>query len=141
MAVTAEQLIDVSGVYSTGHAPVAASTTIYGGTMVFSASGYASGDDDSGGNQFLGIARETYDNSSGSAGDVSCEFYDEGKFVLVGSGFTQATVGADIYATDNYTVTTASASASFIGKCVEYISATKIRVKIETTPSFDGTGG
>ncbi len=140
MAVAEDQLINVSGVTSVGFGPVAASTMIYGGTLCFFASGFVDDDDNAGANQFAGIARETYDNSSGSAGDQIAEFYDNGKFELQGSGFSQATVGADIYATDNYTVTTSSTDASYIGKCVAFVSSTKIIVKIETTPSFDGTG-
>lgn len=142
MAVTAEQLMKHQGGLRNGSLPVAATTTIYGGTMVFSNSGgYAVGIVASGANQFQGMARETYDNSSGGNGDIVAEHITEGDFELQGSGFTQATVGADIYASDNYTVTASDSSTSYVGKCVGLVSATRIIVRINTTPTFDGTGG
>ena len=142
MAVTAEQLMKIQGPRHTGYGPVAASTILYGGTMVFvdASTGYLTGDDDGGSNAFAGIAKRTYDNSSGSAGDVDAELWTECDIELTGSSFTQATNGVDIYATDNYTVTASSTSSTYIGRCVAFVSSTKIIVRLETTPSFDGTG-
>lgn len=129
MAVTANQLITKQEGCKQGH-PVAASTTIYQGTLVYLASGYADDDTNSGANQFAGIAIEEKDNSSGSAGDLDVDVWQEGVFELVGTGFTQGTVGSDIYGSDNYTVTTTSSSNTYIGRCVGYVSSTKILVKI-----------
>lgn len=109
--------------------PVAASATIYKGAMVGLSSGYARGL--VAGDVFVGIAYEKADNSSGSAGDINVRVWDEGKFLLTGSGFTQGTVGSKIYASADGTVTTTSSSNSLIGRCVGYYSTTQIWVQID----------
>ena len=118
--------------------PIAASTTIYEGTLNFiTVTGYLDDDTATGANRFAGIALAYKDNSSGSAGDLQGEVYADGVFELVGTGFSQASVGLPVYATDNYTVTTApSASAVYIGRCEGYVSSTRILVDIDP----DGTG-
>lgn len=131
MSVAANQLIERQEGCKTA-IPVAASTHIYQGTLVFVAAGYADDDTGSGANRFGGIAIEEKDNSSGSAGDLAVEVWNKGVFTLVGSGFAQTSVGKDVFASDNYTITlTASASTVRIGRIVEYISATKVRVLID----------
>jgi len=137
MSVTANQLIQAMDPGKLIPAPVAGTTTLYQGTLAFwertsgAGEGFALGDDDSGNNNFAGIVVDKVDNSAGSAGDKKAELYTEGSFVLEGAGFTQAMVGDKIYATDNYTVTNVDTNATYIGTCVEYISATKIRVKLD----------
>lgn len=133
MAVTANQIIKKQDGSIRAY-PVAASTKIYQGTLVFlTAAGYADDDTATGVNGFLGIAKEYVDNSSGSAGDLSVEVYTEGDFELVGSGFAQADVGSIVYAEDNFTIGVSISSASVpIGKVVRYVSATKLIVEIET---------
>lgn len=112
---------------------VAASTTIYEGTLNFTTvTGYLDDDTASGANHFAGIAVAYVDNASGSAGDKTGECYAEGVFELVGTGFTQASVGLAVYASDNYVVTcTPSASGVYIGTCVGYVSSTKILVALD----------
>lgn len=130
MAVTANQLITMQAGQKQGH-PVAASTRLYQGTLVFiNSSGYADDDTNSGANNFGGIAVADTDNSSGSNSDENVEVWQEGVFELVGSGFSQGTVGSDIYASDNYTVTTTATSNTYIGRCVGYVSSTNILVKL-----------
>lgn len=117
--------------------PVAASTNILEGTLVFADSnGRAADDTGSGANPFAGVAVAQQDNSGGGAEALQVEVHTEGKFLLVGTGFTQATVGKRIYATDNYTVTAdgTTANAVPIGKCAAYVSSTKIWVEIEPNP-------
>lgn len=132
MAVTANQIVKRRDGCRES-IPVAASTTIYEGALVFvSATGYADDDTATGANRFAGIAVKQADNGSGSAGDIECEVYRDGVFLLSGSGFTQASVGLDAFATDNYTVTTApSASGVKIGKVVDYVSSSTVYVAIE----------
>lgn len=133
MAVTADQLIVSQEAHHLDlqHTPVAAAKTIYKGTLVFLASGYATDVTNSGANKFAGIADQHVDNSAGSAGDLNVETWRSGRFELTGSSFTQATVGVPIYASDNYTVTATSTSNTLIGRCVEFVSATKIVVDIK----------
>jgi len=106
---------------------------IYENTLVFvNATGYADDDTASGVNKFAGISITQVDNSAGSAGDKSCEFCTEGKFLLVGSGFSQANVGKPVYATDNYTITTTPAAAGVrIGTVASYVSSTKVYVELD----------
>lgn len=144
-AVTAGQLIKRQEGCRSG-LPVYQAVTIYEGTLVFiNSSGYAVGIVASGANPFAGVAIKEADNSAGQDGDVDCEVWTDGVFELEGSGFSQATVGADIYASDNYTVVTSSSSTSYVGKCVGYVSATKILVQIRryapTSPLADDATG
>lgn len=136
MSVAANQLVQDQDAGALVGIPVGASTHIYGGTLVFrertsgAGEGYATDTPDTNANDFAGVARDEADNSAGSAGDKDVECYQEGSFVLQGSGFSQANNGDVAYASDNYTVTTNNAYAA-IGRIVEVLSATKVRVKID----------
>ncbi len=138
MAVTANQTLQAQNPRRLVTGKVAASTTLYQNTLAFfertsgSGEGYVLGDDDGGANNFAGIVVDKVDNSSGSAGDKDVELYTEGDVVLQGSGFTRAIVGDKAYADDNFTTTATSGSMTYIGTFVEYISATKMRVAIDT---------
>lgn len=132
MAVTANQITSRQDGCRIG-GPVAASTTLYENTLCFTnLTGYIDDDTATGANKFAGVNIHYKDNSAGSAGDLDTEVYREGVFRLTGTGFTQASVGLPVYATDNYTVTTApSASGVYVGQCTEYISTTEIMVDID----------
>jgi hypothetical protein len=133
MSVSANQLIVRQDGCKVSH-PVEESTHLYQGTMAFvNADGYLDDDTNSGANVFAGIVITEVDNDAAVDGAKDCDVWADGVFVLVGSGFTQGTVNSDIYATDNFTVTTTSAGGTYVGRCVGYISSTKIRVKIEGT--------
>ena len=138
MAVTENQIIKRQDGDRRSY-PVKASTKILDGTLVFlTAGGYADDDTATGVNGFVGIANGEADNTNGSDGDITVEVFAEGDFVLVGAGtYTQADVGSIIYGDDNYTISTAIGATSVpIGKCVGFVSATKLVVEIETV----GTG-
>ena len=106
---------------------VAAGKRLFANTICFfDAGGYLT---DTAGTPFAGIIKDEANNTDGADGDISQELYTEGVIYLEGAGFTQATVGQAIHATDNYTVATAGGSK--IGRCVEFVSATKIGVKID----------
>jgi len=133
MSVAANQTTPLSNETRNG-LPVAASTRIYERTLVFlNASGYADDDTATGVNPFAGISVAEVDNSGGSNGTLNCELYTEGKALLTGSGFTQASVGLDAFASDNYTVSQTPAAGSVrIGTITGYVSSTKVWVQIET---------
>lgn len=138
MAVTENQIIKRQDGDRRSY-PVKASTKILDGTLVYlTAGGYADDDTATGVNGFVGIANGEADNTSGSDGDITVEVFAEGDFVLVGAGtYTQANVGDVIYGDDNYTINTSIGSTSVpIGRCVGFVSATKLVVEIEPT----GTG-
>lgn len=138
MAVTENQIIKRQDGNRRSY-PVKASTKILDGTLVFlTAGGYADDDTATGVNGFVGIANGEADNTSGGDGDINVEVWTEGDFVLVGAGtYSQADVGSIIYGDDNYTISTAIGATSVpIGKCVGFVSATKLIVEIESV----GTG-
>jgi hypothetical protein len=132
MAVTANQIIKMQDDGIRAY-PVAASTRIYEGTLVFiTAAGYADDDTATGVNGFIGIARAECDNSSGSAGDKWVEVYTKGDFELTSTGLAQTDVGMPAYADDNYAVVNALGSTSVrIGKFARYVSSTKAVVSIQ----------
>lgn len=133
MAVTENQLKTSRNEGSLVGVPVKGSVNIYEGTIVFydAASGYATDITNSGANEFAGVAKHQADNSGGSDGDITVELYQDGEFELVGSGFTQAAAGDLIYASDNYTATTTNTSNSLLGRAVEFVSTTKLLVKLD----------
>jgi len=136
MAVTANQL-HVRQEPGLRNYPVAATTHIYQGTLAFTVpgSGYLSDVVAAGANAFAGVAKQEVNNSSGAAGDLNCEVFTDGSFELVGAGFVQADVGSPVYATDNYTITkTRTANSVFVGFIEEFVSTTKVMVRISHDP-------
>ena len=112
---------------------VVASDIIYKGALVkINAAGYLAPCAGEAGSQFAGVAVEQCDNSAGSAGDKEVLVMQDGCHELPGSGFSQADVGSQAYATDDNEVTTTEGTTSKqkVGIIVKYISATKVLVKI-----------
>lgn len=132
MAVTANQVLTRRGADLTS--AKAAAVNLYAGTFAFydASTGYVTNDDNGGANAFAGIVYQQCDNSGGSAGDLSVELITEGQVLVTGSGFSQATVGDAIYASDNYTATASSSSTSLIGRCTDFVSSTQVYVSIQT---------
>lgn len=133
MSVAANQLISRQDGQRLNF-PVEEATRLYQGTLAFvNAAGYGVPDTGSGLNEFGGVVVEEVDNSGGADGDKRVETLADGVFVLVGSGFSQASVERDAFASDNYTIADAPIAGSVrIGRIVEYLSSTKVRVAIET---------
>lgn len=132
-AVTANQLLRRRDCNKNG-GPVAASTTLYQGTMAFvNATGYIDDDTASGVNKFAGIVPVQVDNSSGAAGDLDTDLFAEGQFLLTGSGFTQADVGKPVFATDNNTIVLAPTDAAvYVGTVATFESTTTLWVRLDT---------
>ncbi len=132
MAVTANQLINRKDGDRDSY-PVDALTSLYEGTLAFlTPSGYLAGGTGTGANRFAGLVVRGVDNSAGSAGDQTGELFSCGEALLSGSGFTQASVGRDAFASDNYTVSDAPSAAGVrIGTIARYVSATKVWVRLE----------
>lgn len=132
MAVSANQILDSAADDNLG-VPVAASTRLWSNTLAYLASGYLDDDTAAGANKFAGIVTDEKDNSGGSAGDIKGEVRRTGKYLLTGTGFTQATVGSLAYGTDNFTVTDngAAEGAVYIGRFAEYYSSTQMWVEID----------
>lgn len=138
MATTANQLLDAMDPGRLRAGKIDALVTLYEGTLCFregtsgASEGYITDVSDSGANAFQGIVKDYADNSAGDAGDHDCEYYTEGAYVLPVAGALQQQVGDPAYATDNWTVTPSSTNASLIGRFVEYIDSTHMRVDIHT---------
>jgi hypothetical protein len=134
MAATTNQVIVAQEPSGLVGVPVVASVNIPQGTMVFAvaASGLATNSIAGGANHFLGIARGQADNSSGGNSDKTVEVFQTGVFQLEGSGFTQALVGDKIYAVDNFAVNATATSQTLVGRVTEFVSSTKIMVRLET---------
>lgn len=113
--------------------PVAASQLIYQGALVMhNATGYVANCTPLAGSSFAGVAYEKVTNSDGAAGDKQIRCEKHGSFLMEGAGFTQADVGSEVRASDNDTVQIAAlADSQVVGRIVEYISATQVRVKID----------
>lgn len=115
--------------------PVAATTTIYKGTLVgLNSSGYLVPMSDAASLLFAGVAAEKVANS-GSAGDKSCRVHREGEFefAYAGGDAAQARVGELAYAQDDQTVDEDASLTTNdypVGEIVEVVSTTKVRVAI-----------
>lgn len=138
MSVTANQIVRKKGENTRQHYGALAAKHFYQDTLVFvnrtsgSGEGYATDVINSGANNFAGIAEEEVDNSSGSSGDKNVVVWNNGRFLLTGSGFGQHLVGEAAYASDNFTVTASSTNTTRIGTFKQYVSSTQMWVEIET---------
>lgn len=110
---------------------VAASTTIYKGTLTTLASGYLTGSTGADGEPFAGVAYEGVDNSEGSAGDKSTRVFRKGIFEFIMSGAAVTDIGSDVYSVDNQTVTTTQSSAEpAVGRIVAVENSGKVFIDI-----------
>ena len=79
------------------------------------------------GENFLGFADQTVDNTSGASG-VTISVATKGYVQLVVTGVTSASLGATVYASDGNTFTLTSTSNSKIGKVAKIVSGTTVLV-------------
>jgi hypothetical protein len=100
--------------------PVAASTTIYKGTLVsIDADGYLTDAVDTSAFFFVGVAAETVDNSAGSDGTKDCTVWLEGAFIFTCTNDAVTDRFKHVYATDNQTVsTTATTNVGAVGRII-----------------------
>ena len=134
MAVTANQIVRRRG--RDGHirkVPVAASTTLYEGTLCY---------EDAGGDfvgvilengAFGGIVRETVDNSAGADGDKFAEVWTDGDFLLTCSAASllKADVGKTVAGVDNAQVSETLTDSPLVGIITEFVSTTQAWVSIK----------
>ncbi len=111
-----------------------ASVKIPKGTLVVidSTTGYVTTLTDSSGKIFAGVAYETVDNSAGDPGAKSIRVETTGTFEFVDSGAAVTDVGQVFFGSDNQTITNAATTALLaVGVCVECVSATSTRIRID----------
>lgn len=116
----------------------AAAVKIIKGTLVCSnATGYATNAADTAGFSFMGVAKETTDNSGGAAGALRCELWTQGQFIFTMAGLTQADMGKAVFATDNQTLSlTKSTNIGSVGRIIDVLSATSALIELRPLP-FD----
>lgn len=104
-----------------------------GGIVHVTSAGVAVAGADTSGNKMVGVAVKQTDNSAG-ASNVYCEVWDEGVFTFTYTDASAAVVGALVYCADDQTVSLVGTTTNdvIVGKIVEVISATSVRVKIVT---------
>lgn len=101
--------------------PAAVAKMLTGTIVVLNASGFAEPGATATGKKCVGVAKETVDNTGGSAGDLQVPV-ERGTFLFENSAttdeITNADYGADCYVVDNQTVakTNGSSTRSVAGK-------------------------
>ena len=115
--------------------PVEEATTIYEGALVsVNAAGYAVNASDAANDAFVGVCHVGADNSGGADGaGEKVQVWTDGVIDCVYAGTaTQANVGDLVYAVDNQTVDVVGDTTNdvLVGKIVEFVTATKVRVAI-----------
>jgi len=115
--------------------PVAGSTTIYKGALVaLNATGYLVPMSVATGLIARGVAKEQVDNSGGADGDLNCKS-ETGIYKFVNDGtnpVSRATIGDNVYAEDDQTVSTNATGTSVAGELVDF-DGTNAFVKVGTS--------
>ena len=107
-----------------------ASTTIYKGALVcLDTNGLAVPAADTASFIFVGVAYETATSAASGSTYVTVE--KRGEYEMVTSGATQATTGKKVFASDDQTVATSTTNSIAVGYDGEFVSATKVRVRID----------
>lgn len=116
-----------------------AAELVYKGTLMdIQADGYAGQISDTDGLVFAGVAAETKDNSGGSDGDLNIDIYVTGIFEFKTTGAAISWVGnlayADLANPDSgqrVLNTTGGTNPVVVGRIVEVVSSTRVRVRID----------
>lgn len=143
-------------VFETGHdemineVPIIANDIVYEGAAVGESSSAGTGRPLVGGDNFIGFATETVDNSGGLAGAKRIPVKQRGVVKLSVAGVTgPEDYGADVYATDDDTFTLTGGGGTRIGKVMRHVSgtvclvaflATALRIT-EVVSGGEGSGG
>lgn len=136
-AATANRVTASRNLGTKHQVPVAASTTIYAGTIVMiDSAGYARPAAASVTNKgVVGVATAKVDNSSGSAGDLNV-IAQEGEFLFAGDTLGQDDLNAIMYADDDQTIDeTQATNCPRVGFLTEFVSASSGWVKISIEAS------
>ena len=116
-----------------------ANELVYKGTLMdVQADGYVGQIADTDALIFAGVSAETKDNSEGSDGDLNIDIYIKGIFEFKTTGAAIAWVGTLAYADlanadsgQRVLNSTGGTNPVCVGRIVEYVSATRVRVRID----------
>ena len=112
--------------------PVAAQTTIYKGALVcLDADGYLVPAADTAGLRFVGVARDSADNSSGSDGDTEVVVVTQGSIVVAKSGAGAGDVGASAFCSDDETVALSTVNEVYAGLVVAVTDSGHVRLRFD----------
>lgn len=127
--VKTKQMDPVQGGIVLNYAVVASDIIYQGALLEVAASGYVQPAGVGSGLQFAGLALEKADNSSGSAGDVTCKTLVGGFIEHDVASTTIANIGDPVYASDDQTLTLVSTGNALVGWIVQFISGDTCIVK------------
>jgi hypothetical protein len=122
--------------------PVAASEHVYRGSYVgVNPAGYLKtfvpGD------EFVGIAYEEADNSSGAAAAINCQVFVQGDFSLTLTSAALTDVHKPVYATDDNALSLTGHPDAYVGRIVHYITTSTVCVRLrapgEQAPDGEGS--
>lgn len=114
--------------------PVGAAKTIYAGTLVMLAAGYAEAGADTASRVFAGVAQETVDNADGAAGDEDVELAKVGEFKFASaSALAAGDEGKEVFISDDQTVALAADVTNnvSVGHITEIVDANTAWVRIQ----------
>lgn len=115
------------------HFKVKAGESIPAGALVVLSGGYAQNGTDTANAVFVGVASEKCDNTTGANGDKEVYVWTYGVVdVVAGFSAAQTDVGALVVLTDNQTVAKTSTNSVAVGRVVERLSSSKVRVLLNT---------
>lgn len=130
-ALTKNRLTAYKDGIEVGH-QVAASTKIYAGSLVcLNASGYAVPGADTASFNYVGVAQEHVDNSTGANGDLTVTVRRKGIHRFAAAGMAITDIGTAVYVSDDQTVAKSTTNSIACGKIAEFISATEVGVDID----------
>jgi hypothetical protein len=112
--------------------PVSAQTTIYKGALVcIDADGYLVPAADTAGLRFVGVARDSGDNSSGSDGDLEVVVVTQGSIVVARSGAAAGDVGESAYCSDDEAVALTTENEVYAGLIVAVVDSGHVRLRFD----------
>jgi hypothetical protein len=120
---------------------VEAGDVIYAGTLtMLDTDGYLKSGADTASHVFAGVAAEKFNNAGqadgatdATDGKAKCRVWKRGVFEFAASSAAQNWVGFGVYIVDDQTVALVATTTNDIlcGYVVEYVSSTKVRVRID----------
>ena len=108
-----------------------AAVNVFAGALVSkNAAGFAKPSSDTASELFLGVADKTSLNATGAAGAKLVRVWKHGVFTFATTGAVQADIGTQVFASDDQTVLKTTTNSVAVGRIVEVLSATSVRVRI-----------
>lgn len=125
-ALTAAKQTNLQGEPKLQHYSMKAAAKVFkGGLVMTDATGFLVAGADAAGGKCVGVATESVDNTSGANGDKQCLVAYDCVARLTGATLIQATVGANVFITDDSSVDETTVNSIKVGKLQRLVSATE----------------